>query len=495
MDTFLDVDPYEEDDTVPMNDEDHLLVDETDDWTDSEEMSSQKSQIPLEKKKAAVDYWREPETKLDFNGKPQKKRKISQVQKYHPCVSSIRQLYKWAKEIHGPAIREGLEKVAEHTWKMFKTTREQHHRVHDSDIAKWALVKAKELNINQFRASDSWILRFKRRYGITDRAITRVVTRRQRVEQQELQKQVDRFVREFHQKYPTIDPSLIENTDQSGIKFEITTNRTLDICGVKQVYGVSANIGATSHSYSLQPRIVADGTLRPVMLVVLQERPTSTKSPPVRGFGPEVWRKEIEPLLKVYDNLYICASTSGLCTNPITRDWFLNVFFKDLKPGTVLLADAYGSFNQRKDLQAPVDYHFEMIPRGTTKYCQPADVYFFRPYKNLERIFTDRALREDLNLELHKRENVLKKESLLFFLWQAPKFQNLIKYAFFQAGFIKDRPGEFQTPRDYCFPRSLNNCEIESCNDEGFIRCSHCEKSLCFNHFFKMYHRQHCSMK
>lgn len=485
---------------MPLTNEDQLLCDNDDEWTDSEEMSSQGSQsstVPSDKKKLAVDHWRETEGKLGLNGKVLKKRKLTHVQKYHPYVSSTRQLYRWAKEIYGPRIRRDLKEVADYTWEIFNTTRDQYHRVHDGDLAKWALTKARELGLNQFKASDTWILEFKRRYGITDRAVTEVVTRRQRTTKEELLKTVETFVKQFHRKYPNYDPSLIENTDQSGVNFEITTNRTLDRKGVKKVQGLSANISATTHSYTIQPRLVADGTLRPVMLVVLQERPTSTTQPPVRGFGPEVYRKEIAPLLPLYDNLYICASTSGLCTNAVTRNWFENVFFKDLKPGTVLLADAFGSFNQRLQLQAPENYSFEMIPKSTTKYCQPADVGFFRSYKNLERIFTDRAMRVDLQItsELHKRQNVLKKESLMFWIFQAPRFQNLIKYAFFKAGFLNERPGPFDTPRDYCFPRLLEDCEIDNCRSEGFIKCPHCQKTLCFNHFFTMYHRQYCPNK
>ena len=49
---------------------------------------------------------------------------------------------------------------------MFKDCRLQMLPVHDMDLQKWALQKAKEVSYSQFKASRKWLLKFKRQNGI-----------------------------------------------------------------------------------------------------------------------------------------------------------------------------------------------------------------------------------------------------------------------------------------------------------------------------------------
>ena len=48
------------------------------------------------------------------------------------------------------------------------------------------------------------------------------------------------------------------------------------------------------------------------------------------------------------------------------------------------------------------------IPPKTTGQIQPLDVYFFRPWKNYLRKFSDRVPLDGLNLNLAGRSSILK---------------------------------------------------------------------------------------
>src|SRR6185437_742502 len=55
---------------------------------------------------------------------------------------------------------------------MFKECRLQMLPVHDMDLQKWALQKAKEVSYSQFKASRKWLLKFKRQNRIQSRKVT-----------------------------------------------------------------------------------------------------------------------------------------------------------------------------------------------------------------------------------------------------------------------------------------------------------------------------------
>lgn len=348
------------------------------------------------------------------------------------------------------------------------------------------------MKLDGFQASDSWVARWKKMHSVVTRAVTKVVTKVQLKDREQLIVDAKNFVLQFHEKYPSIDPSLVMNTDQCGINYNILKKRTLDIRGVKVVQGPASNINAASHSYTLQPLISADGSISPIMLIVLQETSSAPIARQVRGFGPEVYEKDIKPVLDLFDNLHIWSSTSGMCNIQVIKDWFLNVFFKAAKPGTVLIADSYGCYKRRSEVESTIDYTFEKIPEGTTGEIQPLDVYFNLQYKAFLKSFTARTSRLTEKVDIYKRNQVLRLNSLTIWVFSAPRFKNMVKYAFHKSGFLKERPGEFVTPIHYCFPRIMEKCQIGDCKENGFIRCPYCTNYICFSHFFDLYHRSSC---
>jgi biotin synthase-related radical SAM superfamily protein len=71
-------------------------------------------------------------------------------------------------------------------------------------------------------------------------------------------------MRPFFQLLPSAN---ILNADQVGINLEMTEGRTLEEKGAKHVKARVQRINATTHSFSIQPLISADGVLHEPTLV------------------------------------------------------------------------------------------------------------------------------------------------------------------------------------------------------------------------------------
>jgi len=71
-------------------------------------------------------------------------------------------------------------------------------------------------------------------------------------------------VAELTRNVPSIQ---LVNTDQSGIELELHSGRTLDFKGVHKVQAVAQSVNATTHSFTIQVIVSADGDVSPKKLV------------------------------------------------------------------------------------------------------------------------------------------------------------------------------------------------------------------------------------
>lgn len=74
----------------------------------------------------------------------------------------------------GGTKKEQLELVEDEVYTHFVRARDNFCPVHDIDIKRWAIRTARRIELSGFTASDSWILKFKRKNGICSRKITKV---------------------------------------------------------------------------------------------------------------------------------------------------------------------------------------------------------------------------------------------------------------------------------------------------------------------------------
>lgn len=220
-------------------------------------------------------------------------------------VKSTRQLRRWARQINkGGTYMEKLKRISEYTLQNMKNAIDAGFIIHDSDLQRWALQARKEIGFEdvRFRASPWWVHYFKKAHRITSRKINKFVTRKTLENQQTLQKQSDEFLENVRPYFTTYGPENIYNSDQSGFQLEIHSGRTLADEGVKQVACIVQSIASTTHSYTIQPTISADGKLLSPLFLVLKE-PSGT-------FGPIVEQNLYRP-----SNVFLTASKSGKLTS------------------------------------------------------------------------------------------------------------------------------------------------------------------------------------
>ncbi|CAF2785090.1 unnamed protein product [Rotaria sp. Silwood2] len=127
------------------------------------------------------------------------------------CISRFRKYVD-----NGGTQRQKLDDVDIFVYDMFENARQQFLCVYDIDLRRWALKKARELNLEAFEASSKWLLNFKHLHRISSRRITQLVTRKHIESQEEIDESAKRFVFETNK--------LIENTIQKEYSIVIKLN-------------------------------------------------------------------------------------------------------------------------------------------------------------------------------------------------------------------------------------------------------------------------------
>ena len=70
-----------------------------------------------------------------------------------------------------------LDVIKEYVNKKFCDKRKSYGKVSDMNLKQWALKCAKKLEYSDFKASDSFVLKFKKSFHISGRKITKYVTK------------------------------------------------------------------------------------------------------------------------------------------------------------------------------------------------------------------------------------------------------------------------------------------------------------------------------
>lgn len=86
--------------------------------------------------------------------------------------------YRWEKQVQaGGTHKEKLLQITNRTMANFYDAKRKKLILHDVDLRRWALSVARELNCEHFKASRSWVLKFKKAHSIVSRKITKFVSR------------------------------------------------------------------------------------------------------------------------------------------------------------------------------------------------------------------------------------------------------------------------------------------------------------------------------
>lgn len=199
---------------------------------------------------------------------------------------------------------EKLQRISDYTLNNFKIALDGSMIIHDIDLRKWALHAQKLLQFEdvRFKASDKRLWRFKKEHRITSRKINKFITRKTLESSEALKLSAANFVERVKPYIELHGKQNIYNSDQSGFQLEIHSGRTLAVEGTKRVECLIQSISSTTHSYTIQPTISADGRLLSPLFLVLKE--------PTGKFGPVVQETLFRP-----NNVFLTASKSGKLTS------------------------------------------------------------------------------------------------------------------------------------------------------------------------------------
>lgn len=264
------------------------------------------------------------------------------------------------------------------------------------------------------------------------------------------------FLEKFNQLCGKYLPEEILNTDQVGIEKELYSTRTLSFQGEKKTFGSVTSKNSTTHSYTIQPIVSLAGKIVGPMYLCLQE--------PKGRMGDIVKRHLFQP-----KNVVITCSASGKLTSSLVTYWKDQVLAPSIGNKTLLLSDSWSGQNDDNiygDLQSiGKAVHRMQIPPKTTSDIQPLDKYFNRQIKVLAKKLYNRVALDQLNVNLHERNNIIK------------------------LVLQKNDPSPFKNVNEVCYPNLTmpQLCQANKCHEPPFIVCSWCSQRLCFNHFFIEY--------
>jgi len=342
-----------------------------------------------------------------------------------------------------------------------------------------------------FNASKDWVNKFKRRYRIKQRQVTKFVSEKECTSIDEILQAAEKFqtqTRALISQFPT---DFVLNTDQTGCQYSIPYNRTLEHLGAKTVVVKRKNLNKLTHSYTAQYTLSASGKIIPFVFLCMQE--------PSGMFGPLV-QQRVNKLIAEYKNVVVTCSKSGKLTTDLFRKFLTTVIVPYVKSNKFLLIiDSWGGQtnpilfdeifeNEKGEATCTV----KIIPPKCTPLCQPCDVYFYRQVKNLLKRLQNAPTLLQEQREISSREDEIKLHSLILHQLSAPVFNYMIQYAWFASKLTSDR-AIFLNVNEICFPSSLIKHKC-SCGKVGFIQCAWCTTVLCFTCFYDCYHPTMCKI-
>lgn len=436
--------------------------------------SQEGTQVDDAQKLKILTYWR--------SLKDGKKRKWTHMQSHYSELrawTSDRVLYNWQAQLGKTAPnRQQFVKLNSLLGQKFRDKRKNGFPVHDDYLRRWALELNETIGIPGFKASPSWLSKWKKRHNARSLKITHFVTNDHVQKSEKLEIECDRFISRIRKHMERFDDDHIYNTDQSGFEKELHLRRTIEERGTRKVVSIAQSKSAMTHRYTIMPTISMSGRLLPKLFIVAQE--------PNSQFGPKVSQTMFR-----HQSLIVAAHSSGKVTKSLLKTWYNDVFLSQTDGENVLLLDALSSYSAvREEIEQSEDQSratiFEQIPPQTTGMIQPCDTYFFRHWKTFYRRLHDHVIAEQLQTQLHQRDNFMKVQVLINNQFCSPRYVNFIKYAWFKSGFKEEGP-EHVTPVQFSF-KDIMMKKCDHCPQYIFIKCGWCAQSLCFNHFFDQLH-------
>lgn len=116
------------------------------------------------------------------------------------------------------------------------------------------------------------------------------------------------------------------------------------------------------------------------------------------------------------------------------------------------------------------------IPPSTTSTLQPCDTGFNYYLKYFSKYIFNFVTMQNIDINLKNRNNIITMWSLILNQFNSNKFTNLLKYAWFKAGLLINKPANYLSVNEILFKNFHTNCY--ECDKKTFITCSYCDENL-----------------
>lgn len=442
-------------------------------------------------------------------------------------------------EPQGPQ-RRTMDEINEYVKRKIDEALAAKKPIHEYHLKQWGFDRADELNASGFKASQNWLTWTKRNNDLVGRKVTDLASRSDQINAPRIAQSRLDFAEDYGFVSQFFPHHRIINVDQSGHRYEISNLRSLARRGSRDHVLSIDDVNKNTHSYTIQPMLGRDGRLRGKLLICFRE--TQSRNRPQDTFGERVAQR-VEALERELGNVVAYASKSGKMSRRLTDRWIDEIVTPEIarledndseslssqdsqateragpswsfdppetwtaeqrrimelknttstprRPGVLLLLDSWGGHSSDDLADKLIDRNIFVlkIPRRTTADLQPLDVQVFRQYKIFVKRIIEASSYEGTIRNLTDRYGIMRMHSLIWNQLQAPVYRDMLLWAWRKTDpdFTGDELENDPPPRmtldiQFGFDRK-HSCEVPNCRNKAFIRCSHCGKHLCHQHF------------
>ncbi|KAK0423930.1 hypothetical protein QR680_008412 [Steinernema hermaphroditum] len=184
------------------------------------------------------------------------------VQHRYRKINSRNDIVRMRQYLEG-SVRLAEAEVKKELFVAFEDWMNKGYHINDRDLHLEAVEIARRKNHIHFKASPHFIFRFKKKYRIVSRKITHVTTKKSFVDSERQREICEKFRNEMKSLIANhTDKGKIFNSDQTGLRLELRSGRTLAYKGSRHIQVLVQRKNALTHSLTLQPVISADGYLQ-----------------------------------------------------------------------------------------------------------------------------------------------------------------------------------------------------------------------------------------
>ena len=183
------------------------------------------------------------------------------------------QLSRFTRQVaNGGTKFDKFRQINGYVFDQVQSARQNMLPVHEEDLRRWALAKAAEIQCDQFTAGTHWIDNFKHRHGLVSRRVTKVWPKSKRAKVADIEEAANTFRNEVLSEMLNHSSNMIINIDQCGFEYELYSTRTLSFKGERDTPLAINSMNKTTHSYSIQVALGANGLPHGRLFIVLQEK-------------------------------------------------------------------------------------------------------------------------------------------------------------------------------------------------------------------------------